>query len=74
VLVPLDAVHDADGAHPWTLAVDSGRARRRALRLGVRGAGYAEVLDGLAAGELVVPAAAGLADGARLRALVRPGA
>jgi HlyD family secretion protein len=72
LLVPLDAVHDAQGARPWVFAVEGGHARRRELRLGLRSAGYAEVLDGLAAGELVVPAAANVGAGDRLRAVQEP--
>lgn len=73
ILVPLDAVHDVDGAAPWAMVVADGRARRRALRIGVRGAGFAEVLAGLAPGDLVLPATAGVAEGARLRPRPEPG-
>jgi len=67
ILVPLDAVRDADSAAPWAMVVADGRARRQALRLGVRGAGYAEVLAGLAPGDAVLPATADAGEGARVR-------
>ena len=67
VLVPTDAVHDVDSAHPWVLEVDGGHARRRPLRLGLRSGGLSEVLTGLQAGDQVVPAAADVRDGSRLR-------
>jgi HlyD family secretion protein len=57
VLVPVDALHDADAA-PWVLRVEDGHARHRAVRVGLRGNGWAEVLDGLAPGDRVVPASA----------------
>ncbi|MFC5499402.1 efflux RND transporter periplasmic adaptor subunit [Caenimonas terrae] len=70
VLVPTDAVHDVDAAAPWVLRVEEGRARRRPVRLGLRSGGLSEVLDGLRAGDLVVPAAeARIRDGSRLRPL-----
>jgi HlyD family secretion protein len=68
VLVPSDAVHDPDAAQPWVLRVDEGRAHRTAVRIGLRSGGWSEVLDGLHAGDLVVPSAApGVHDGSRLR-------
>jgi HlyD family secretion protein len=53
--LPADAVHDATTPAPWVLAVESGRAVRRPVKLGLRGERVVEVLDGLAEGELVVP-------------------
>jgi HlyD family secretion protein len=61
-------VHDAAGATPWVMVVQDGRARRRAVRLGIRGDSRVEVLEGLREGELVLAAGAlALADGARVR-------
>jgi len=71
VLVPTDAVHEADSAAPWVLKVENGHARRRLVRLGLRSRGWCEVLSGLAAGDPVLPAtgpaALQVADGARVR-------
>ena len=68
VLVPTDAVHDVDTAHPWVLKVDGHRARRQPVQLGLRGGGLSEVLNGLQPGDQVVPAAAAdVRDGSRLR-------
>jgi HlyD family secretion protein len=68
VLVPTDAVHDADGANPWVLKIDGHHARKQALRLGLHGGAMSEVLEGLKAGDLVVPSkAADIRDGSRLR-------
>jgi HlyD family secretion protein len=68
LLVPTDAVHDVDAGQPWVLKVEGGRAHRHSVRIGLHSGGLSEVLDGLKAGDLVVPAAApDLRDGSRLR-------
>ncbi|MEO8309595.1 MAG: efflux RND transporter periplasmic adaptor subunit [Caldimonas sp.] len=68
VLLPTDAVHEIDSAAPWVLRVEAGHARRRNVRIGLRGGGMSEVLDGLRPGDLVVASvAADVADGARVR-------
>lgn len=67
-----DGVRDTMSAAPWVLKVNAGHAVRQPVELGMRGEGWVEVRKGLAAGELVVPAAsAAIHEGARLRA-VRP--
>ena len=55
--LPAEAVRDVSGPAPWVLVVREGRARRQAVKLGLRGEGSVEVLDGLAEGDEVVPAA-----------------
>lgn len=51
--IPLEALRTGpDGDAVWT--AEAGRARRRAVRTGLRGAEAVEVLEGLAAGESVV--------------------
>jgi HlyD family secretion protein len=66
--VPADAVRDANAAAPWVMKVQDGRATRAPLRLGLRGTGQIEVLDGLREGDLVLPATEDVAVGKRLRA------
>ncbi len=68
LLVPVRAVHDAEGAAPWVLRLEDGRAVRRAVRLGLRSGGVAEVLEGLREGDALIAAAAAIAAGARVRA------
>jgi membrane fusion protein, multidrug efflux system len=64
LLVPAGAV-GADGA-VWVAA--DGRAERRAVATGIRGAAQVEVTDGLSEGEAVmVPAPDGLGEGAPVR-------
>jgi HlyD family secretion protein len=68
--LPSDAVRDAGGPSPWVLRVSNGRAERRAVKIGLRGNGVVEIREGLAAGDLVVPAAQPrIKDGQRLRAV-----
>ncbi len=70
VLVALGSVHDPDTAQPWVLKVDGRHARRQAVQLGLRSNGLTEVLQGLQAGDQVVPASAKtVTDGARIRAV-----
>lgn len=71
VLVASDALHDADLAVPWVLKVEGRHARRQPVRVGLRGGGFSEVLEGLQPGDLVLPAkTADIWDGSRLRAVV----
>jgi len=67
LIVPLAAVRDADGAAPWVLRVEGRHGVRRDVQLGLRSGGLAEVLGGLAEGDVVVAAPAALQDGLRLR-------
>lgn len=63
-----DAVRDAAGSAPWALAVRAGRTVRVPLRLGSRGTGTVEVIDGLAEGESVVLASEpGIREGMSVR-------
>lgn len=67
--VPSDAVRDATGAHPWVLAVNGLHAVRRPVTLGLRGEGRIEVLSGVAPGDRLIPAAAPVLPGQRVRAV-----
>ena len=63
--LPCDSVREA-GGQPWVLAVRAGRAWRQTVKLGLRGAGRCEIVDGLDEGEAVVAGNAKLAEGSRL--------
>jgi HlyD family secretion protein len=68
LVVPAESIRDAATA-PWVLRVVDGRAERRPVRVGLRGEGMIEVVDGLAPGDAVVlPAAGAVEVGARVRA------
>lgn len=67
VLLPLEALRGTPG-ETWVLVVRDGRATRQAVETGLRNAGQIEVLNGLAAGEAVIPASsAKLQDGDKVR-------
>lgn len=66
------AVYGEAGAD-WVWTVRAGKARRRALRVGLRTDEFVEVLDGLAAGEsYVVGGGFGLVEGCEVRVVTRP--
>jgi HlyD family secretion protein len=66
--LPPDAIHDAASAAPWVMAVSAGKARKKLLRLGVRGERQIEILSGVQEGEQILPAAgAALPEGTRIR-------
>lgn len=70
VVVPADAVHDANSAQPWVLAVDGWRAQRRPVKLGMKGDGRVEVLEGVTPGDRLVSAAQLMVkSGQRIRAV-----
>jgi HlyD family secretion protein len=75
VVVPADAVHGASGPEPWVLAVAGRRAERRPVKLGLKGDGRVEILDGVAPGDRLIPvAAASVKSGERVRAVAAAGA
>ena len=72
LLMPAEALRDGSGALPWALAVRDARAVHVPLKLGLRGDGRIEVLDGLAAGDLLISPANGLIKaGQRVRAAAK---
>lgn len=72
LMIPASAVREAGGAQPWVMVVRDGRTVRQPVRLGIRGEGRVEVLEGLAVGEAVVPAALELAVGRAVRTQAAP--
>jgi RND family efflux transporter MFP subunit len=68
LLVPADAVQGST-----VFVVDGGRARKRTIEVGIRGAQAVEVLSGLSESDRVVsPVVTGLVDGARVRVTDKP--
>ena len=70
LVVPADCLRDADGA-PWLLVDRDGVAERRPVRVGLRGAGRVEIVEGLSDGEAVLPAASPVVAGRRVSAVFR---
>ena len=56
VYVPTETVHDANGTQPWVLAIRGFRAVRQPVKLGLRGDRRIEILDGVEAGDRLIPA------------------
>ncbi len=65
--LPLDALRNPRAGAAEVLAVREGSVERLSLRIGLRGLDRVEVLEGLAAGEFVLPARAAIEPGARVR-------
>ena len=65
--LPLDALRNPRAGAAEVLVVREGRVERVTVRTGLRGLGRVEVLEGLAAGEFVLPASAAIEPGARVR-------
>lgn len=72
LIVPLADVRGIGTPNTWVLAVNSGRAVNRPVSVGLVAVGKAEILQGLKEGDLIIPATAGVREGARVRA--RPAA
>jgi HlyD family secretion protein len=70
LVLPAADIHDTQSNVPWVLVAESGRARRRQLKLGLVDIGKVEILDGLRESELVIPITAAIGDGDRLRARI----
>ena len=70
VYVPTETVHDVNGTQPWVLAIRGFRAVRQPVKLGLRGDGRIEILDGVEAGDELIPATNALVKaGQRVRAV-----
>jgi HlyD family secretion protein len=70
VYVPTETVREANGTQPWVLVIRGFRAVRQAVKLGLRGDGRIEILDGVEAGDRLIPATNALVKaGQRVRAV-----
>lgn len=75
IYVPTETVREANGSQPWVLAIRAFRAVRRPVKLGLRGDGRVEILDGVEAGDELIPATNALVRaGQRVRAVAPPSA
>lgn len=72
VVVPSDALRDAAGRTPWVLVVNDHHAVRRPVKLGLRGTGQTEIVEGLAPGDVVILATeTNVGEGQRVRVDVK---
>ena len=71
VVLPTSTLQDAATDQPWVLVVRGNRAVKQFVKLGLRGDTRVEVLEGVAAGEGVLPVSkVGVKAGQRVRATV----
>ena len=68
--VPCDSVRD-DAGMPWVMAVRDNRTVRQPVRLGLRGSGRCEIVNGLEAGETVLVVADQVIEGRRVSTVER---
>lgn len=69
LVLPATAVRDSLTQKPWVLVAEGGRAVKKPIRIGLRGDGRLEILEGLSPTDAVVPARATVSVGGRLRAI-----
>jgi HlyD family secretion protein len=68
LVLPIEGVRDPTSDRPYVLLVDGGQVSLRSVKTGVRGESVIEIIEGLRAGDAVIPASAGpVAPGARVR-------
>lgn len=70
LVLPAEAVREADSPRPWVLAVRDGVATRVDVGLGLAGIGQVEITSGLADGDQAILPASGALEGDKVR--VRP--
>lgn len=67
LVLPAEAVREADGAAPWVLLAEDGVARRQPVKLGLRGVGLIEIAEGLAEGAQAILPLAPVIEGDKVR-------
>ena len=68
LVLPAEAVRDADGNAPWVLLAQDGVATRVAVKPGLRGVGLIEIVEGLAEGAQAILPGAPVLEGDSIRA------
>ena len=68
VVIPINTLAEASSEKPWVLVVRDNRVVKQFVKLGLRGDARVEVLEGIKAGESVVPVSkTGVKEGQRVR-------
>ena len=70
LILPLRSLRDGTTNTPWILGIRDGHAYKQPVKLGLRGIAYAEIIEGVKAGDVAIPIGAGVLVGQRVRALV----
>ena len=68
--LPARSVHDVLSPAPWVLAIRAGHAVKVPVQLGIQGTSQIEIRDGLAEGDVAIPATSDVTAGQRVRALL----
>jgi HlyD family secretion protein len=67
LVVAAENIHALSTGRPWVMKVEGRRAKRQTVNVGLVSGGKAEILSGLEQGDLIVPAAATVKEGGRIR-------
>ncbi|HNO88631.1 MAG TPA: efflux RND transporter periplasmic adaptor subunit [Rhodocyclaceae bacterium] len=67
LVLPSEALREADGGAPWVLVARDGVAERVPVQTGLTGIGQVEILNGLVEGDVAILPASGALDGDRVR-------
>jgi HlyD family secretion protein len=67
LIVNLVDMHDVKSSSPWVLKISNGIATRQIVKVGLVSSGKAEILEGLADTDQIIPSAAAVTDGKRVR-------
>jgi HlyD family secretion protein len=74
MVLMVNSIRDSKSGNPWVMKVVEGRATRQPIQLGIVSGGKAEIVAGLAATDLIIPAAnAAIKERQRVRADVAAG-
>lgn len=75
VVLPASDLRDAKSGQAWVMTAVAGRAKRRPVKVGIVSGGKAEIITGLDAGEITVPASnTSILEGQRFRTTASVGA
>ncbi|WP_371875827.1 efflux RND transporter periplasmic adaptor subunit [Alsobacter metallidurans] len=70
LIAPTRVIHDPTSGRPWVLIFRNGRASVQQVHVSLRAGDKVELTDGVNAGDLLIPVAAGVRAGQRLRAVM----
>ncbi len=71
VSLPVNSIHDARTSAPWIMTVESGRAVRQNVRLGLQGNNRNQILSGIKPGSIVIPIASTITAGTRVNPVTK---